>query len=216
MPDRPERLVVVPMKDPALAKTRLAGALDGHQRAAFARTLYIRTLETLTDLRDRVGAERFDLAVVTGSGAVRRIARALDVATIDEGTEEGLNHALAAAARFAGERGYRSLAILPADLASPRLSDLTSFLLQPLDVHRMIACPSMDMGTNALLIAPPGGLDFAFGPRSFARHMRAAEAAGLNPMALPLESLKWDIDSSDDLARLLDAHPDIAADWIGR
>ena len=213
MPERASRLVVVPMKDPALAKTRLAGTLDDRQRAAFARSLYVRTLETLTDLRADVGADAFDLAVVTGSAAVRGIAGALAVAIIDEGAQEGLNEALRKAVLFADERDYRSLAVLPADLASPRLAELRSFLTHPLDAHRMIACPSMDMGTNALLVSPPDGLDFAFGPRSFVRHMRVAETAGLRPMALPLESLKWDIDSTDDLARLLDADPKIAESW---
>ena len=215
MSDLSRRLVVVPMKDPALSKTRLAPALTRDQRDAFARSLFLRTLDLLKDIRCRVGADRFDIAVVTASAAVRRIAGDQGVATIAEDPDQGLNDALLTAARFAARTGYGSLCVLPADLGSPDRRELQSLLVHPAKPHRVIACPSMDLGTNALVVAPPDALSFAFGPRSFVRHMRAADALGLDPKMLPLESLKWDIDSTDDLARLLDADPRIAETWIG-
>ena len=84
-----DTLVVIPMKEPHLAKTRLRDALDSGERARLARHLFERTLQIVLAARDIHGG-RFDVAVVTKDRGIRRIARAHGVRVIDEREGAGL------------------------------------------------------------------------------------------------------------------------------
>ena len=199
-------LVVVPMKDPAASKTRLSGALDAHKRAALASALLRRTLRLLNGINTD---GLFDIAVVTPSSDVARIASESDVRVIREDHEEGLNQALNLAARFAIENGYRRLCAIPADLAAPDPEEILKVVEAPLSEPGVVICPSWDLGTNALALTPPDAIDFCFGPQSARCHVEAAEARGITPILLPLESIKYDIDTTECLARALSIAPDI-------
>ena len=63
-------------------------------------------------------------------------------------------------------------------------------------------------GTNALLLRPPAAIEPSFGPGSFERHRRAAEAAGVSYSTERLPSLMLDVDTGDDLAELIRALED--------
>ncbi len=54
-------------------------------------------------------------------------------------------------------------------------------------------------GTNALLMAPPGTIEYGFGPDSFERHVRSAEAAGARVEIIELPTLGLDVDAPEDL-----------------
>lgn len=206
---RPDTLVVVPMKDPRRAKSRLGGILDGRERARLARQLFERTLRLLADLRAADAIPTFDIAVVTGTAEIAERAAAHGARALAEGPEAGLSGAITVAAAAAKAAGYRRLCVLPADLATPDPGDIRKLLSLDLGSHGLALCPSRDFGTNALLAAPPDAIAFAYGPRSFHAHGAAGRAAGIIPIVLPLESLRWDIDSSADLANLQGAAPDI-------
>lgn len=205
-----KRLVVVPMKDPCLSKTRLSGELSGPARAVLARNLFQRSLEMLSALREEIGKSGLDLVVVTSSAEIRQIAYGFSVAVLEEPQPCSLNGALEYAAAWAAGEGYDSLCILPADLAMPTRAEVLQLLTTPLDPHQMVLCPAQDMGTNALLMALPAQIPLQYGVRSFVKHFQSAEAAGLNPMMLPLSSLKRDVDTSRDLALLLDHAPELS------
>lgn len=197
-------LITVPMKAPSASKTRLAASLDDKARARFARLLYHRTLRFLAPIAAQTGA---DLAVVTGSESAADIARGQGVAVIREGPASGLSAALAQAATWALAKGYGRLCVIPADLAAPLDRDVLRLLESPAPVT---ICPAVDMGTNALLVTPPDALRFCFGPRSALRHREQAEARGLHPVMMPLESLSFDVDTTGGLRRAIDEVPDIA------
>jgi 2-phospho-L-lactate guanylyltransferase len=57
-------------------------------------------------------------------------------------------------------------------------------------------------GTNALLIAPPGAVEPAFGPGSFARHAALGAAAGVTVQVAQAPSLELDVDTPGDLDAL--------------
>lgn len=204
----PDTLLVIPMKDPRRAKTRLAGTLLPAERARLARQLFERTLRVVVDLRASDATPRFDIAVVTPASDVAERANAHGVDVIPEqAAGEDLNAALTAAATTAAGRGYARMAVLPADLAAPDPEDIRRLLVLDLGARGLALCPATDFGTNALLAAPPDAVPFAFGPRSFHAHRAGATAAGLNPITLPLESLRWDIDDAGDFTRFLRHSP---------
>ena len=193
-------LLVVPMKDPAASKTRLSATLSAGERRRLACLLFRQTLNVLLQTRK---SAPFDLAVVTGSGEAAAIAREMGVRVIDEGRETTLTGAVSQAADWAVAQGYASLCIVPADLAAPDPRDVEHLVTSGLRDKRALVCPSTDLGTNALFVAPPTAMPLAYGPRSAMRHLEIAERAGLNPALLPLESLRFDIDTSDCLERAM-------------
>ncbi len=206
---RPDILLCVPMKDPCRAKTRLRDSLDPAERARFARAMFDRTLDLLIRLRREDAQPLFDLAVVTGCETIHARAEALGVRAIAERPDATLTDAATDAAQAAADLGYDKLCLLPADLAAPAPEEIRQLLMQELPTPGLVLCPSRDFGTNAVLAAPPTALPFAFGPGSFHAHRSNAEAAGLTPILLPLESLRWDIDSSADLAAFRSLAPSL-------
>lgn len=190
-----KRLVVVPMKDPSAAKTRLGPELDPAERAALALGLFKANLRRLLAAR---GASRrgFDLAVVTRSAQIAALAEEFGVLAIREQAASSLSEAAEEAADWAAAQGYNSICLLPADLAAPAQADLLA-LLDGADEAAL--CPSADGGTNALLLPLPCPIAFAYGPDSFAAHLAAMKAAGLTPRLPQLESLRHDVDRLEHL-----------------
>jgi len=199
-------LIVVPMKEPSLAKTRLADTLDAIARAKLARFLYRRTLAVLGPIANQTGS---DLAVVTKSQDARGIAQDANCAVIDEGSgKSSLSAAASLAAQWAERRGYGRLCLIPADLIAPDPADLRALLASVADV---VICPSQDHGTNALLVSPPTAIGFHYGPHSAERHHAEALGKGLNAVFRDFESLSFDIDTSTCLERAVRIAPDLRA-----
>ncbi|AVO37938.1 2-phospho-L-lactate guanylyltransferase [Pukyongiella litopenaei] len=208
-PDRPDCLIVVPMKDPSASKTRLGPGLTQAQRQTLARLLFRRTIDVLRQARTLPDAPRFDLAIVTSSIEIADIAERMGATVIAEGARDGLSRAVETAARWAGNRSYASLCVIPADLAAPDPADLVRLLCCGRNRTRAVICPATDLGTNALLVSPPTAIPFLYGPNSAIRHLRAAERAGLNPVLLRLDSLQFDIDTAASLERAMRDVPEL-------
>ncbi|MCZ4262376.1 2-phospho-L-lactate guanylyltransferase [Limimaricola sp. G21655-S1] len=200
-----KRLVAIPMKDPRDAKTRLGLALSPEQRGDLALILF---RATVTRLREAVeGLEcQVDLAAVSASPIIRDVAETLGLTVIDDGGAPSLSLALEAAADWAARHGYGALCILPGDLADPDPVDLAWLLDHPLEGGTAVICPAKDLGTNALMVPLPRPFAFAYGAKSTIRHRRAAEAAGLTPVMMPLGSLRVDVDTVEDLHHLPSGH----------
>ena len=197
-------LITVPMKDPAASKTRLSGSLTATARINLARLLFERTMTFLKSVAAQSGAE---LAVVTASAEAADTACAYGFALIGEPKDADLSGAVSQAGRYAKARGYDRLCIIPADLAVPWQGDLLRFL----DSRAAVTiCPSVDQGTNALLVSPPDAIIFRYGTSSAQRHSEAARSRGLNPILMPLKSLSYDIDSAANLRHAMDEVPILA------
>ena len=209
-PANPKCLVVVPMKDPSRSKTRLRGRLKDDQRKALAQLLYKRTLQTLLQARGDQRPRLFDLAVVTDSDDAAAIATAHGVAVIEEGPAHSLSRALDTAAIWAEHNGYAAICMFPADLAAPDPRDIAKFVSEGLNRGGGLLCPSTDMGTNALYLSPPTAIQFQFGVHSATSHRLAMEQAGLVPRLMPLESLRFDIDTVTCLEKSIGQVPEVS------
>ncbi|MFK7792059.1 MAG: 2-phospho-L-lactate guanylyltransferase [Devosiaceae bacterium] len=185
--------IVIPMKDPGEAKTRLGDTLPAKARAALARTLFRQTLRVLKSVDSSL-----PIVVVTSSHAIRAMCRALGVKLLDD-PGEGLNAAVRYGANYAAQQGFSSICVLPGDLADPSADDLIALFAMPGKERSVIISPAHDGGTNALVVTPPNALAFEYGPGSCAAHQAAAEEAGLSCLIAPLPSLLYDVDRSSDL-----------------
>ena len=195
-------LLLVPMKDPEKSKTRLRDTLNLKDRAYLAKSLFKRTLQILKIVANNNASLRLDLAVISASPEIIDLSKSNKLLSILETGTQSLKNATEIAKVWATNKGYRSICILPADLANPDPEEIISFLKEANGNRFVTLSPSADLGTNALHISLPTNFNFLYGKKSFLRHIKAAEKLGVRPKILPLPSLKYDIDTSNDLKYL--------------
>lgn len=187
-------VVVIPMKDAAVSKTRLAPAMPAVQRERMALALFRRAL-------DFFGAQfpRFERLVVTPSARIGEVARACGASVLMEGEPAGLNPAVASAFAWARQAGFERMLVVPGDIPVWLRSELDE-LLQEGASSPVVIARAHDGGTNALLIdlKRAARFDFHYGSDSASRHAQAAQAAGLSAMTRTWPFLSRDIDTADD------------------
>jgi 2-phospho-L-lactate guanylyltransferase len=116
-----------------------------------------------------------------------------------------LNAALGTAARQLSGAGASRMLILAADLPFVTPVDIVA-LLEAGEACPVVIAPDLARsGTNALLLAPPLLLEPHFGTASFTAHTRAARAADIEARIVQRDGLAQDIDTPQDLQRLLGA-----------
>ena len=188
-----DMLFIIPMKDPLKAKSRLSDVLPEPVRARLALALFRRMLGFLSEARPEV-----TMLVVSDSDVIEAEALALGAQVLRQ-SGAGLNAAVREGAEWAKAQEYRAICVLPADLAYPSKADLDRLL----EIRGgVVMAPAHDGGTNALLVSPPDAIEFRYGKGSCLAHQEAAALAGVPCTIIPLESLKYDIDTSADLARV--------------
>jgi 2-phospho-L-lactate guanylyltransferase len=182
--------VVIPVKPLRDSKTRLASKLDPLRRRALVRFLLGRTLRIVRQSRAVSGC-----LVISRDPEVLQLARRAGATCLRE-TRPGLNAALTqAASRLRG-----TMLVLPVDL--PLLDRFAlAALMQPRPGRVAAIAPDRaGRGTNALLLQPPDLITCRFGTDSFARHLGALRAAGVEPRIVKRRELGLDIDTPADLA----------------
>jgi len=190
--------VIIAARGGPEAKSRLAGRLDGPERASLAAAMLADMLSALN------GAEAVDrVYVVTPTPELARIAAEADAVVILEAEAGGLNAAFEAARRRLAARDQGGLiALLPGDLPRLEASDLAEAAARAAADTVVIVRSQSDGGTGA--IVQPAGLDLplAFGQDSFCRHCGGAAGLGLAVASPNLSSLSLDLDRPLDLDRL--------------
>jgi 2-phospho-L-lactate guanylyltransferase len=192
--------LIIPVKRLSAAKSRLAAKLTLGQRRELVCSLLSHTLKDLEKVKG-IGGK----IVVGKDRAVRRIAENLGAVFVPEKPHDGLNRALARAAREAVRRGAEAIMILPADLPLVKKGDIAAALNgagRPPFLR--IAPDRAGVGTNLLLMAPPGLIRFSFGDRSYRRHITAARKAGAKIFEIRRAALAEDLDRPEDLVRVYD------------
>ena len=183
--------VIIPVKPPEQAKSRLAEVLDGDERAALARAMLAHVVAAAR------GADHVQHVALLGP---TRLGMAEDLPLLaDPGT--GLNPALQSAmVQISGEPAER-LIVLFADLPRLTVQDVQLLACAPPGTVA-IAPDRHGTGTNALSLPLPAakGFTFAFGPDSFALHNMEAERLGLRIEAIHSQGLARDVDVPEDLA----------------
>jgi 2-phospho-L-lactate guanylyltransferase len=193
-------LGLIPVRALEGAKARLGEALDAEERRALTERLLRRTVGAAAAAR---GVAL--VAVVSPDPAALAVAEESGAAALRQVTI-GLNEALEEGRVWGRTMAATALLVLPADL--PWID--TAAVAAILDAGRAAATAAPDRplvavvsdrsgtGTNALLVAPPGTIGFAFGPDSRAAHAAAAASAGATYVEVG-GVLALDLDTPDDL-----------------
>lgn len=205
---------LVPLRGLEDAKTRLGAELDAEERLELVVTMASRTLAAARDARTLAGT-----VLVTADPEAARLATSFGARTLVQRLP-GLNAAIREARAVAIEAGATAVIVLPIDLPSitPAAIDTVVELAgaaagaaadgdeagrgsRPARHPAALVAAVPDRhgaGTNALLVAPPGAIEPAFGERSLQAHRAAAARAGARWLELggPLTA---DVDTGADL-----------------
>ena len=202
--------IIVPVKQLEGAKSRLASVLPAQERRDLVLTLLSGVLQVVGEAQSALPAQgmvispdEVVLQIAASHGLVPLLERR-DGAGERSGLDALLNAALDQATTWAKGMGADAVLVLPADLPLLTLSELEGIWQASQKLYSaravIIAPDSRRQGTNALLVRPPGILDYQFGPRSFRRHCAQARQKGLAWHVLTSPRLGLDVDIPADLA----------------
>ena len=189
--------IVVLIKEPGAAKTRLSGALSAAERLRLAGECAMRALAAAQE----VGPT---LAVCGGPGAAR-LARRAGADTLRERRPEGQNRAGERGLAVVAARGGAGCLLLSSDLPLVDADSLRRLLQRAEAVEGpvAVAAPALGrQGTNALYLRPVGGFDLQFGEASLPRFAEEARRRGREFLVHHEPALALDVDEPDDLATL--------------
>jgi 2-phospho-L-lactate/phosphoenolpyruvate guanylyltransferase len=184
---------ILPVKSFGAAKQRLGSLLGSGSRHALAQAMF---QDVLASLRKVEGIEQ--IVVVASEPSVEFAADEHTVLIEDE-LREGQSPAAATGIQWAVASGFERVLLVPGD--TPLLSATEVDALLADAPEAVVIVPDRHgTGTNGLLLQPPTAIEPSFGPDSLQRHIASAEAAGVTHRVERVQSLIFDVDTSDDLA----------------
>jgi 2-phospho-L-lactate guanylyltransferase len=184
---------IVPVKALHESKSRLRGVLTPDQRVDLSREMLLNTLQVLAEVPE---IER--TLVVSADLTVLALARERGAEVVEELGSPLLNKALRQATVIANKA--EAVLVLPADLPLLQAADVRELIELAHYPPVVVVSPDRKRsGTNALLVAPPGTIEYKFGPDSFERHIQSAEASGARVEIVEVPALGLDVDVPEDL-----------------
>jgi 2-phospho-L-lactate/phosphoenolpyruvate guanylyltransferase len=188
---------VIPMKDAALAKQRLAGALSPGLREDLALAMFEDVLKAVA-----VVPELHGIAVVTAAPIVAEIARRAGAEIWSEGAHDGHTGAVRAAARRLAAKS--TMLTIPGDVPLVSAIDISRVLARHQAAPAFTIVPAWDeRGSNTVVCSPPNVVPLRFGPDSYFPHLEATRAVGLTPTIVRNDAIALDIDEPSDLIRFM-------------
>ena len=188
-------VAIIPVGSVDGAKSRLGAVLDAEERHDLVLRLAERTI------RAAVATPGIDeTLVVTPDDEVRELALREGARPLRQ-RSRGLNDGLREARDEATAAGAKAIVVLPIDMPLVSAETLAPLVATALDEHRPVVAivpDRHDRGTNALVLAPPGVIDFCFGGDSKAAHVDAGRSAGASVEILG-GPLTLDLDTPEDL-----------------
>lgn len=194
---------IVPFKALEAAKQRLAGLLTPPERKDLMLTMAHDVLTALSQSSALSG-----VLIVSRTPEADALAAKFGAERFHESQDADLPGALTEASSYLSEHhGARGIMVVPADVPLLEAGDIDAVLAgHDLDnpTGAVTVVPdSAQLGTNALVLSPPGIIDFIFDGKSFKPHVDAAFAAGLTPEVASARGFELDIDTAEDLRILL-------------
>jgi len=194
------KALLIPIKDPANAKTRLASLLSADERRRLAWAMFEDVSRAVAD------ATRADaIYVVSSYGPALAQAERLGWETLIEQAQASESASVDWASRVLAERGVQAVLRLPADLPLVRGADVDALFAIEISAPAAILVPSREgTGTNAILRTPPALFPSRFGPNSLALHHAEAARVGVECRIVENERIALDIDEPADLQALIE------------
>jgi 2-phospho-L-lactate guanylyltransferase len=193
-------MILVPVKNLASAKQRLAAILDRPARTHLAQTMLLDVLTAIATWTDHP-----EVGIVTSDPFALALAHQFHFEVIADEANRGETDAIETATRLCVTHGIESTLVIPGDIP----------LIQSWELEKIIAAappegsvlvPAADArGTNAIFRRPAGLFPARFGNDSFKPHHAAAQATGKPCIVLSLPGIAVDVDNPEDLHTLASA-----------
>jgi 2-phospho-L-lactate guanylyltransferase len=204
-------MILIPVKNLATAKQRLASLLDQTTRTKLAQAMLTDVLQTL-----RAWPNCPDVALVTNDRFSVNLAKKFDFEVIPDKASRSETAAIEMATKVCIERGISDTLVIPADIPLLQAWELDK-ILDTSPREGSVLVPSADRrGTNAAWRRPAGLFALRFGNDSFRPHLAAARASRKPCVVLTLPGIALDIDNPADLRQLVAAPGDTRAQRLAR
>jgi len=194
------KAILIPLKDPIRAKTRLAELLSLDERQRLVWTMF-------EDVRRAVReARKSDCVVMVTSHepAIER-ARELGWDVLIEESQVSESASVDWASGLLAARGVDTVMRLPADIPLVRAEDIDALLSVEVNSSSALLVPSREgTGTNAMIRTPPALFPSRFGPNSLALHKLEAAKVGVECIVVENARMALDIDEPADVELLLE------------
>ena len=143
-----------------------------------------------------------DWHVLTDDDAVLKRATERGFSTIVDPPGNGLNASLRHA--IGGLADADSVTVIPVDAPLATAAEIQDILDTGAISDVVVVPADRDAGTNGLYLSPPGLMEPRFGESSFSAYLRQAQEAGLRCSILPVGGLAVDIDTPEDVEKILE------------
>ena len=185
---------IIPVKPLKNAKSRLSDILTPEQRYQLAQALFHHVLSVAASVQQITG-----VMVISRDTKALAIAREMGAKTIQESADSDLNPALLRATAVVRSWRADAVFILPADLPFVHADDVRAMIRLSQERSVVIASDRRADGTNALLVRPPGLIEYEYGQASFQKHVASAGRVGAVVASYHSDRLALDIDFPQDL-----------------
>jgi 2-phospho-L-lactate/phosphoenolpyruvate guanylyltransferase len=204
-------VILVPIKNTASAKQRLASILDQPARTRLAQAMLTDVLTTLHEWKNRP-----KVGIVTSDSYAIKLAAEYGFEVIPDPDNPGETGAIEMATRVCMERREQSTLVVPADIPLIEAWELEE-IYKHAPVEGSVLVPAADgRGTNAALRRPGNLFALRFGNDSFKPHHAAAQATGKPCVVLNLPGIAVDVDNPPDLQQLLSLPGNTRAQRLAR
>jgi 2-phospho-L-lactate guanylyltransferase len=204
-------VILVPIKNTASAKQRLASVLDQPSRTKLAQAMLHDVLSVLHEWpsRPKVG-------IVTSDPFATELAKKYGFEIIADPDNPGETGAIEMATQFCVGRGEHSTLVIPGDIPLIQASELEEILKHAPDEGSVLVPAGDGRGTNAAFRRPANLFPLRFGNDSFRPHHAAAQATGKPCLVLQLPGIALDVDNPADLQQLVSFPGETRAQRLAR
>ena len=194
------KALLIPVKDPTQAKTRLRDLLSADERRRLAWAMFEDVCRAVANC---MRADR--VVIVTSFAPAIERARGLGWDVLIEESQISESASVDWASRRLAAKGFDMVMRLPADLPCVRASDIDELLAIDLARPGALVVPSREgTGTNAIIRTPADLFPSRFGPDSLRLHKEEAARVGVNCLVVENPHIALDIDEPSDLEMLLE------------
>jgi 2-phospho-L-lactate/phosphoenolpyruvate guanylyltransferase len=189
-------MILVPVKNLAHAKQRLASVMEQPERTQLAQAMLDDVLLAIANWGG------LPCTVVSSDPYACELAGQLGLEVILDPENPGETGAIEMATGICVERGCVSTLVLPADIPLLQPEELSE-IVKHAPARGSLLVPAGDgRGTNAAFRSPADLFPLRFGNDSFKPHLAAARATGLPCVVIELPGVAVDVDRPDDLYQL--------------
>ncbi len=193
----------VPVKAFTGAKSRTGSVLTPLQREVLAATMVEDVLTALARSQLLAG-----ILVNTVDPVAAALAERYGARVVTDGALDGHTGAVNGMARVLAQEGRGGLLTVPGDIPRVTSAEIDAVVSSCRAAPSFTIVPAHDeLGSNAVLCAPPFSVPLRFGDDSYFPHLMAARAQGIEPTVMRMPGIGLDIDHPADLRAFMAAKP---------